>query len=153
MTAKEIIEKVENGASFRTDFRHRKFYLNGKELDLSELAMCNKVDMETAISMIEHGFNNFQRSIPTAKSDRKRFCHFTSSYELTDEDYMYGITREVALCDLELHLLLFIINGSFTWDMSVLGEKAIYCWHSKNYPSLVIFRKWVDQEYKFPKKD
>lgn len=137
-----VIQGVADGAPFRTDFRRRTLRVAGKaviyngkfvgELGVTPLAQ------DEFLAEVEHLYGQYKHSVPSERSDRRRFPYFAalSEEQLTDEDMLFGQPREVARARLEVFLLCGILNGSFRLP----GNG--WFWQSPNDSDLVLLREW-----------
>ncbi len=141
----EAIEKVENGARFHVDFQQRSLKIDGKYVIKSgeyegELGLEVSTNPLPAITQL---FLRYQHSLPSERSDNKRYRYFNalSEHELTDDDMLYGEPREIAQIKLELYVLIMILNGSLKWDEFA---KDKWFWQSPNVKDLIILKEWVE---------
>ena len=134
---------VTEGAKFQVDFKNRSLKIDGQywvkngetDLDLDMLGGSS----EDFLLHLEENFRIYSHSVPSERSEGKRRRYFNAlpEWELSDEDMMYGIPREVAQAQLELYVLCRILQG-LKWDES-WGK---WFWQSKNEPDLVLLREW-----------
>lgn len=141
----EAIEKVQNGAKFHIDFQQRSLKIDGKYVIKSgeyegELGLEASTDPLPAITQL---FLRYQHSLPSERSDNKRYRYFNAlpEHELTDDDMLYGEPRETAQIKLELYVLIMILNGSLRWDEFA---KDKWFWQSPNVKDLIILKEWVE---------
>jgi len=89
-------------------------------------------DGGTSIEELENAYAIYKHSIPTEKTMGRvlRFYALPES-ELSDDDMLYGVSREDAERDLEEALKAFSYP-----------ENAGWFWQSKNDPDLVVLRSW-----------
>ena len=146
----EALEMVESGEPFYIDFEKRimkvgrnKIIDNG-EYDTSKVLHGYEIySPQVLLHMIRELYRNYKYSLPSERSDNKRRKYFKalSVDELTDEQLIVGMPREVAQFALEAFVLCTILNGDFVWDEELHG-KWFYQHHSD--PDLIILRSWVE---------
>lgn len=147
MKYEEFIQAVENGEKFRVSFEKRACWLNHKMVEIDQKqreAMCSTThDVRTSI--IEELYERYKHSVPSERSESHHKSYFRALPEksLSDEDMMYGESREVARCRLELYLLILFSGEAFPWKESY----GSWFWQSPHDPDNIILRSWV-----FPKK-
>ena len=90
------------------------------------------IEHQTSIEMLEAAYATYKHSIPSEKTMHRtaRFYALPES-ELSDDDMLYGMSREQAERDLEQALQGF-----------VMPEGAGWFWQSENDPDLVVLRSW-----------
>lgn len=146
----EALERVANGETFHIDFEKRimkvgrdKVIDNG-EYDTSK-TLCNgeNYSPQALLNTIERLYKTYKYSLPSERSDNKRRKYFKalSVDELTDEQMMFGMTREVAQFTLEAFILCEILSGDFVWDEETMGKWFYQC---PSDPDLIILRSWVE---------
>ena len=145
-----VVERVRQGAKFRVNFESRSLWLNGKrvidhgEYDTEKFAFHPAVfSTEDLIVCAENLYQRYYNSLPSERNDnrRKRYFLALDERELEDDDMLYGESREIAQAELEIFILLRIIDGSLTWN----EEWGKWYWQSKNYPTFIILRQWIEQ--------
>ncbi|MBD5306570.1 MAG: hypothetical protein HDS14_02945 [Bacteroides sp.] len=141
----EAIAKVQNGAKFHIDFQQRSLKIDGKYVIKNgeyegELGLEASLDPLLTITQL---FLRYQHSLPSERSDNKRYRYFNAlpEHELTDDDMLYGEPRETAQIKLELYVLIMILNGSLKWDEFA---KDKWFWQSPNVKDLIILKEWVE---------
>lgn len=146
----EALERVQNGEPFYIDFEKRtmkvgrdKIIDNG-EYDTSK-TLFNKenYNQQSILHTIERLYKTYKYSLPSERSDNKRRKYFKalSADELTDEQMMFGMNREVAQFTLEAFVLYMILIGDFVWDEEIHGKWFYQC---PSDPDLIILRSWVE---------
>ena len=146
----EALERVANGETFYIDFEKRimkvgmdKVIDNG-EYDTSK-TLFNKenYNQQSILHTIERLYKTYKYSLPSERSDNKRRKYFKalSADELTDEQMMFGMNREVAQFTLEAFILCMILSGDFVWDEELHGKWFYQC---PSDPDLIILRSWVE---------
>lgn len=142
----ETIEKVGKGSRFTVNFKDKSLKVDGKYIIKNGKYEGNlgieKTD-DNVLDVIETLYTRYYHSIPSARSDSKQRSYFRAlpEHELSDEDMLYGIHREVAQVALELFVLCSIINGSLVWSEFADNK---WFWQSQNYPSLIILKQWIN---------
>lgn len=147
-----MYEEVAQGAPFRIDFKSRTLTVNGKKvIDNGKYDgvrgvtwAWDTVTVDDFLAEMEDIYKDYKHSIPSEQSDRNRRCYFKAlpEKELSDEDMMYGMPREVARFNLEFTLLSAILDG-FQWDEAKMGK---WFWQSNADKDFVILREWIDGE-------
>lgn len=146
----EALERVQNGEPFYIDFEKRimkvgrdKLIDNG-EWDTSKvLHTYNIYDEHVLLHMIRELYRNYKYSLPSLRSDSKRKKYFKALpiEELTDEEMIFSLPREVAQFALEAFVLCTILSGDFVWDEDLHGK---WFYQRPSDPDLVILRSWVE---------
>lgn len=139
MTEKEIIKRVENGEKFFINIENRTLRISGKMIDLKEIEM-PEYDTDV-ITEIESRYEAYKYSIPSERSESRKKRYFRALPEsmLPDQAMMYGEQREVAMCRLELFVLMAIVRGKLTWQ----DDWGTWFWQSPADKDLIIFRQWI----------
>lgn len=148
----KVYGEVAQGASFRIDFKSRTLTVNGKKVidngkydkALGVTWDWGTVTVDDFLAEMEDIYKDYKHSIPSEQSDRNRRCYFKAlpEKELSDEDMMYGLPREICRFMLEFALLAAVLEG-FTWDEEKMGK---WFWQSDEDKDFVILREWVDGE-------
>lgn len=143
------LERVENGERFHIDFEQRtmkvgqdKIIDNG-EYDTSQtLYDVGFESPRTLLDKVRELYIAYKFSLPSERSDKKRRKYFKALPidELTDEQLIYGVRREVAQYMLEAFILCAIINGDFVWDDEIHGK---WFYQDKLEQDLVILKNWI----------
>ena len=143
------LEQVENGERFYIDFEQRTMkigqakVIDNGEYDTSQVLYDEKFDnSRTLLDKVRELYISYKLSLPSERSDKKRRKYFKALPidELTDEQLIYGIRREVAQYMLEAFILCAIINGDFVWDDEIHGK---WFYQDKSEQDLVILKKWI----------
>lgn len=143
----ELLERVENGERFSINFESRtmkvgKDYLikNG-ECETGRILYGRQPVIIKEV--IECLYRNFKYSCPSERSDSKRKGYFKAlPYdELTDEQMVYGESRELEQARLEGYILCAILMGHLKWE-DLTTEK--WFWQSPEDKDLVILRQWIE---------
>lgn len=139
MTEQEIIKRVENGEKFFINIENRTLRISGKMIDLKEIEM-PEYDTDV-ITEIESRYEAYKYSIPSERSESRKKRYFRALPEsmLPDQAMMYGEQREVAMCRLELFVLMAIVRGKLTWQ----DDWGTWFWQSPADKDLIIFRQWI----------
>lgn len=87
-------------------------------------------------------YQQYKHSIPSERSESHRRSYFKALPEkdLSDHDMLYGVSREVARCQLEVFVLLMLFDGQLQWQ----SKWGSWFWQSPNDKDLVILRQWVE---------
>lgn len=143
------LERVENGERFYINFEQRtmkigqdKIIDNG-EYDTTQVLYDEKVDnARTLLDKVRELYIAYKFSLPSERSDKKRKKYFKAFPidELTDEQLIYGVRREVAQYMLEAFILCAILNGDFMWDDEIHGR---WFYQDKTEKDLVILKNWI----------
>lgn len=144
---KKTIEKVERGARFYVNFENRSLRVDGK-LVIKDGEPLNGEEFGfitdgNPLTYIYHAYELYKHSLPSERSDSHRKSYFRALPEkgLSDEDMMYGESREMARCRLELALLIMICTGQFKWRDE---WSEWYFYQDEDDKDLVLFRKWFE---------
>lgn len=145
----EVIEKVQNGAKFQVDFQQRSLKIDGKYI-IKNGEYEGELGIEvsdTPLLTIAQLFLRYQHSLPSERSDNKRYRYFNPlpEHELSDNDMLYGEPRETAQIKLELYVLIMILNSSLKWGVFA---KDKWFWQCPSAKELIILKEWVE-----PKKE
>lgn len=140
----KALEAIEAGAKFKVDLIKRnlsvdkRYLVKGGSYD-GELTDTNCF----SISVLEDLYQAYKHSRPSERNDNKQRRYFKALRvnELSDDDMLYGIDREVAQFRLESYLLCWILSGLFVWDEESMGK---WFWQSQNDKDFVILREWID---------
>lgn len=134
MLIEEYLERVGNGSHARVDFAEKKFYLNGKEVEV------NATPVEDAYSEIEKLYMNYKLSYPSEHSKRSSREYFKAldSEEMSIEELVNGEERTLAKARLEANFLCMVLNGSLTWE-----DESKWFWQSNVDKELIILKEWI----------
>lgn len=144
----ELIQKVSEGSRFSIDLENRTMKIGKKKIvnngEYGDKELIN-IKTDDPLDIIENLYSQYKFSIPSERSESKRRCYFKAlpANELTDEELICGVRREVARARLEGFILCMILNGKLTWDEFTMGK---WFWQSNNDPDLVILKKWIVKE-------
>ena len=135
---------VVDGAKFYVDFEGRNLKVNGEYLvkdGKTDYELGGICDADTFLFNVEDNYRIYKHSVPSERSEGKYRKYFSalSERDLTDDDMMYGISREVAQAQLEIFILHQILLG-IKWNES-WGK---WFWQSPNDKDLVLLRKWFE---------
>ena len=143
------LKRVENGDRFHINFEQRtmkigqdKIIDNG-EYDISQVLYDEQLDnSRTLLDKVRELYITYKFSLPSERSDKKRKKYFKALPidELTDEQLIYGVRREIAQYMLEAFILCAIINGDFIWDDEIHGK---WFYQDKAEKDLVILKNWI----------
>ena len=143
------LEQVEKGERFYINFEQRTMkvgqakVIDNGEYDISQGLYDEKIDSPlTLMDRIRELYIKYKLSLPSERSDKKRNKYFKALPidELTDEQLIYGMRREVAQYMLEAFILCAIINGDFMWDDEIHGK---WFYKDKIEQDLVILKNWI----------
>ena len=143
------LEQVENGERFHIDFGQRTMkigqvkVIDNGEYDTSQVLYDEKInDSRTLLDKVRELYITYKFSLPSERSDKKRRKYFKALPidELTDEQLIYGVRREVAQYILEAFILCTILNGDFMWDDEIHGK---WFYQDKSEQDLVILKNWI----------
>lgn len=144
----EAQEKVHNGSTFRINLEKRDLVIDGKYIIKDgkyegELGYDTKFPVNALLAMIEEYYWQYLHSVPSARSEAKyrRYFRALPEHELSEDDMLYGESRELAQLRLELFVLIVILNGDLKWDEFA---KDYWFWQSKKHPSLIILKQWIE---------
>ena len=146
----ELIERVSDGESFYIDFEKRNmkvgkdYLIKEGEFDESKELIYGTYDMWFVLHKIRQLYKDYKYSLPSERSDNKRRKYFKAlpMEEITDEQLMVVVRREVAQATLEGFVLCMIVSGQLVWDEDIMEGKWFY--QSKTDPDLVLLRSWVE---------
>lgn len=135
---------VCRGAKWMVDFQGKTVYINDKPLNNEGDYGTIANDFDEALTKIECLFHSYYHSVPSEKSEARHAVYFKAlPYEkLSDNDLMYGESRDIAQFRLEFTILRLIIDGVITWDR--LAEPKHWFWQSEKYPQFVMLREWIE---------
>ncbi len=147
----EAQEKVHNGSTFRINLEKRNLVIDGKYV-IKEgqyegcLGIESGMSIESTVAAIEKYYLQYYRSVPSARSEARYKHYFRAlpEHQLSEDDMLYGESREVAQLRLELYVLIAILNNDLRWgDLA----KDKWFWQSENIPSLIILQQWIISNY------
>ena len=143
------LERVENGERFHIDFEQRTMkvgqdkLIDKGEYNTSQVLYDERFDSSRALlDKIRELYVVYKISLPSERSDKKRRKYFKALPidELTDEQLICGMRREVAQYMLESFILCAILNGDFAWDDEIHGK---WFYQDKIEQDLVILKNWI----------
>ena len=143
------LERVENGERFYINFEKRTMkvgqdkVIDNGEYDMSQVLYDVKFENpRELLDKVRELYITYKFSLPSERSDKKRKKYFKALpiNELTDEQLIYGVRREVAQYMLEAFILCAILNGDFIWDNEIHSK---WFYQDKLEQDLVILKKWV----------
>lgn len=147
-----VFERIRQGAKFRVDFESRSLWLNGKrvidhgEYDQEKFILTQgSYSTNFILECAENLYSRYYNSLPSERNDHKRKRYFLAldERELSDNDMLYGESREVAQGELEIFILLRLMDGSLKWN----DEWGKWYWQSTNYPTFIILRQWIEPNF------
>ena len=142
-----ISQAVELGSRFTVNFEKRTLRLNRELVSLDDV---NVLPLNGSVMLreIEGYYQQYKYSIPSERSQSHRRSYFKALPEeqLSDQDMLYGVSREVARCQLEVFVLLMLYDGQLRWH----NKWGSWCWQSPNDKDLIILRSWVEPQSSEP---
>ena len=142
------LERVENGERFHINFEQRIMKIGqDRMIDVGEYNTSQVLydNPQSLLDKVRELYITYKYSLPSERNDNKRRKYFKALLieELTDEQLIYGVKREVAQYMLEAFILCAIINGDFVWDEETHGK---WFYQDKNEPDLVILKSWIEKK-------
>lgn len=143
----DSIQKIEGGASFYIDFKtltlkvdKKTVIRNGKHK--ADLGIEPIDDKNEFFESLNNRFDLYYRSIPSENSESHYRVRFRAKKldELTKDEFLVGVNRELARFCLEYFILASIINGSFAPHTDITGW--FYQGHNKAF---IIQKDWFPQ--------
>ena len=134
---------VMDGAKFSVDLKTRTLKVGGEVLvenGKTDIPIGGVVDTpERFLYNVEDNYRLYKHSVPSERSESKRKRYFIAlpERELSDEDMLYGMPRDVAQAQLELYILCQLLLG-----MQGQEEWGKWFWQSPNDKDLVLLREW-----------
>lgn len=134
---------VMDGAKFSVDLKTRTLKVGGEVLvenGKTDIPIGGVVDTpEMFLYNVEDNYRLYKHSVPSERSESKRKRYFIAlpERELSDEDMLYGMPRDVAQAQLELYILCQLLLG-MQWQEG-WGK---WFWQSPNDKDLVLLREW-----------
>lgn len=142
----DLVKKVNRGVSFSINFKKRELRINKKTIDLKS------IEWQTDFQLAPNGELNelypfyyaYKHSVPSERSERASRHYFKalSVKELSDNDFMYGMPRELARFNLEMALLRELVFGNLKWDDKTMGT---WFWQSPDDKDFIILKEWVSE--------
>lgn len=143
----EAQEKIHNGSTFRIDLVKRNLVIDGKYIIKEgqyegDLGYNTDFPVNALLAMAEEFYWQYLHSVPSARSEAKRRRYFRAlpEHKLSEDDMLYGESRELALLRLELYLLIAALHEDLKWDEFA---KDKWFWQSKKHSSLIILKQWI----------
>lgn len=140
----DLIKKVNRGVSFSINFKKRELRINKKLIDLKS------IEWQTDFQLAPNGELNelypfyyaYKHSVPSERSERvsKHYFKALPVKELSDDDFLYGMPRELARFNLEMALLRELVFGNLKWNDKTMGT---WFWQSPDDKDFVILKEWV----------
>lgn len=143
----ELLSRVEQGEKFNIDFEKRNmkigkdWLIKNGECEVGRILYgMNPIAIK---EQIESMYKDFKYSCPSERSDSKRKGYFKalSVDELTDEQMIYGESRELMQARLEGFILCAILMNHLKWE-DLTEEKWFY--QSPNDKDLIILKSWIE---------
>lgn len=136
---------IVDGEKFSVDFKTRTLKVGGKVLvENGKTEIYIGKDLDEPNVFLRNVYDNYRlykHSVPSERSESKRKRYFLalSEHQLSDEDMMYGMPREVAQAQLELYILCQLLLGQ-QWQ----EEWGKWFWQSPTDKDLVLLREWFE---------
>lgn len=144
MKYSELIMKVERGATFSINFKKRELRINKKLIDLKSIEWKteDEIYFNGGLNSLYPFYYVYKHSVPSERSEHasKHYFKALSVQELSDNDFMYGMPRELARFHLEMALLYEIVFGNLKWDDQTMGA---WFWQSPDDKDFIILKEWV----------
>ena len=143
----ELLSRVEQGEKFKINFEQRSmkvgkdWLIKNGECEVGRVLYgMNPIAIK---EQIERMYQRFKYSCPSERSDSKRKGYFKalSVDELTDEQMIYGKSRELMQAQLEGFILCAILMNHLKWE-DLTEEKWFY--QSPNDKDLIILKSWIE---------
>lgn len=139
------LERVCNGERFHINFEKRTMKVGQDKMIDEGIYDTSQVLYESPqvlLDRIRELYIVYKYSLPSERSEHKRKKYFKTLpiEELTDEQLIRGVRREVAQYALEAFILCAILNGDFVWNEEVHGK---WFYQDKEEPDLVILKSWI----------
>ena len=94
---------------------------------------------EQLLSYLEELYERYKHSVPSEKeTSRRNYFYALKEKDMSDEDMLYGESRNHARIELEFTLLAATLTGALAWDDSW----GTYFWQSKRDRDFVILKSW-----------
>lgn len=112
-----VSQAVELGSRFTVNFEKRTLRLDRELVSLDDVNIL-PLNGSVMLREIERYYQQYKHSIPSERSESHRRCYFKALPEkdLSDHDMLYGVSREVARCQLEVFVLLMLFDGQLQWQ-------------------------------------
>ena len=142
----DLVKKVNRGVSFSINFKKRELRINKKTIDLKSIEW--QTDFQFApngeLNKLYPFYYAYKHSVPSERSERASRHYFKalSVKELSDNDFMYGMPRELARFNLEMALLRELVFGNLKWDDKTMGT---WFWQSPDDKDFIILKEWVSE--------
>lgn len=142
----DLIKEVNRGVSFSINFKKRELRINKKLIDLKLIEW--QTDFQLAsnseLNNLYPFYYAYKHSVPSERSERASRHYFKalSVKELSDNDFMYGMPRELARFNLEMALLRELVFGNLKWDDKTMGT---WFWQSPDDKDFIILKEWVSE--------
>lgn len=143
-----IAKSANEGKPVKVDFKAKSIkvgevfvmtdgHLTDKEMDFGAFAA--DVISKDVVEQMEYVYGLYKHSIPTEKSDNDRHPHFKAldASELSDDDWVHGLKRDLLKAVLESFVLCAYVHGLL--DGLFDGK---YFWQSEKDKDLVILADW-----------
>ena len=121
-----------------------KYLIKGGEVCDGYMVDAPKMALDEILEEIEDFYiKKFKVSRPTTKEVNRRVNIFRAKKidELSQEEYITGLDRNLCRLILEGTLICRLVDGSIYWDSEIMGGNLY--WQSKRDSELVLFRKYL----------
>lgn len=142
----DLVKKVNRGASFSINFKKRELRVDKKTIDLKSIEWQADVQLASNgdLNELYPFYYAYKHSVPSERSERvsKHYFKALPTNKLSDNDFMYGMPRELARFNLEMALLREIVFGNLKWNDKTMGT---WFWQSPDDKDFVILKEWVTE--------
>lgn len=142
----DLIKKVNRGISFSINFKKRELRIDKKLIDLKSIEWQTDFQLvsNSELNNLYPFYSAYKHSVPSERSERtsKHYFKALSVKELSDNDFMYGMPRELARFNLEMALLRELVFGNLKWDDKTMGT---WFWQSPDDKDFIILKEWVSE--------
>ena len=146
-----VMSGVERGKKVKVNLKQKSLALNRQMLiengenltdmeliDENDLIMLNVQNLK-GFDALEELYQRYKHSVPSEKSLCNKPDFKALSYEeLSDEDMIYGIPRNVAQVMLETYILVMSMKGKLIWE----NDKHWF-WQSEKDKDFVLLREYI----------
>lgn len=141
-----LIKKVNRGVSFSINFKKRELRIDKKLIDLKSIEWQADFQLvsNSELNSLYPFYYAYKHSVPSERSERASRHYFKalSVKELSDNDFMYGMPRELARFNLEMALLRELVFENLKWDNETMGT---WFWQSPDDKDFIILKEWVSE--------
>ena len=146
-----VMSGVERGKKVKVNLKQKSLALNRQILidngeNLTDMELIDENDLIVLnvqnlkdFDALEELYQKYKHSVPSEKSlCNKPYFKALSYEELSDEDMIYGIPRNVAQVMLETYILVMSIKGKLIWE----NDKHWF-WQSEKDKDFVLLREYI----------